>query len=78
MLKFKSVRGQHLIEYGHRELIFSTLHDALEYIFYQRIIAVMTDEPIGVAQKTLYPVYRLTPPVVERMVKFYDLGAEEV
>lgn len=76
MLKFKTEKGKHIINYGEKEFIFPTLHDALEYIFYQRIIAIVTDRSIGVHNDTLYPVYSLTPPVVERVVRFYDLGVE--
>ena len=76
MLKFKTEKGKHIINYGEKEFIFPTLHDALEYIFYQRIIAIVNGSPIGMHNDTLYPVHSLTPPVVEKVAKFYDLGVE--
>ena len=76
MLKFKSVRGQYIITYNDREIIFNKLHDALEYIYYQRFIAVVAGRPIGYHNDTLHPVHSLLPPVVEKTVKFFDLGVE--
>ena len=78
MLKFKSVKGQHIITYKGREHIFTKLHDALEYVFYQKFIALVDGRPLGVHNDTLYPVNSLLPPVVEKVAKFYDLGAETV
>ena len=76
MLKFKSVRGQYIITYNDHEIIFNKLHDAIEYIFYQRFIALVAGRPIGYHNDTLYPVHSLLPPVVEKTVKFFDLGVE--
>lgn len=76
MLKFKSVRGQYIITYNEKEFIFPTLHDALEYIFYHRFMALVSGKKIGYHNDTLYPVNSLTPPTVVRIAKFFDLGIE--
>jgi hypothetical protein len=76
MLKFKSARGQYIITYNEKEFIFPTLHDALEYIFYHRFMALVSGKKIGYHNDTLYPVNSLTPPTVVRIAKFFDLGIE--
>ena len=78
MLKFRIVKGQYIIKYEEKEFIFPTLHDALEYVFYQRFIALVSGKKIGYHNDTLYPVHSLLPPVVEKVAKFYDLGAEVI
>ena len=75
-LKFKSKNGYHIITCKGRDHIFTSLHDALEYIFYQKFIALVDGRPLGVHNDTLYPVNSLLPPVVEKVAKFYDSGAE--
>lgn len=75
-LKFRKEKGMLIVEYDGREMIFPTLHDALEYIFYRRFMALVADESIGYHNDTLYPVDSLLPPVVEKVAKFYDLGVE--
>jgi hypothetical protein len=75
-LKFKKEKGSFIISFDGKELIFPTLHDALEYIFYRRFMALVAGERIGCHVPTLNPVYSLLPPVVEKMAKFYDLGVE--
>lgn len=75
-LKLRSVRGTIIVEYDGREMIFPTMHDALEYIYYRRFMALVQDRPIGYHYHTIYPVDSLLPPVVEKVAKFYDLGAE--
>ena len=75
-LKFSTKNGQHILEYNGNKYIFATLHDALEYIFYHRFMALVQGKPIGCHNDTLYPVNSLLPPVVEKVAKFYDLGAE--
>lgn len=76
MLKFRKEKRMFIVEYEGREMIFSTLHDALEYIFYRRFMALVSGKSIGCHNDTLYPVNSLLPPVVEKVAKFYDLGAE--
>lgn len=76
MLKFRKKNGIFIVKYDGREMIFSTLHDALEYIFYRRFMALVSDKIIGCHNDTLYPVYSLLPPVIEKVAKFYDLGVE--
>ena len=76
MLKFRKEKGLFIVEYYGREMIFPTLHDALEYIFYRRFLALVLGQPIGCHNDTLYPVNSLLPPVVEKVAKFYDLGVE--
>ena len=75
-LKFRKEKGMFIVNYDDREMIFPTLHDALEYIFYRRFMALVAGKPSGVHNDTLYPVNSLTPPVVKKMAYFYDLGAE--
>lgn len=75
-LKFRQEKGLFIMENDGREIIFPTLHDALEYIFYQRFIALVQGKSIGYHNDTLYPVYSLLPPTVEKTVKFYDLDAQ--
>lgn len=77
-LKFKKYKGMLIVEYDGREMIFPTLHDALEYIFYRRFMALVKGKPIGYHYDTLYPVDSLLPPVVEKVAKFYDLGVEVI
>lgn len=76
MLKFRKEKGMFIVKYDGREMIFSTLHDALEYIFYRRFMALVNGKPIGYHNDTLYPVNSLLPPVVEKVAKFFDLGVE--
>lgn len=76
MLKFRIEKGQYIINYDDKEFIFPTLHDALEYIFYHRFMALVSGKKIGYHNDTLYPVNSLTPPTVVRIAKFFDLGIE--
>lgn len=76
MLKFRKEKGMHIVEFDKREMIFPTLHDALEYIFYRKFMAQVAGKPIGHHNDTLYPVHSLLPPVVTKTVKFFDLGVE--
>ena len=78
MLKFRKEKGMFLVEYDGRERMFRTLHDALQYIFYIRIIARINGESVTYHNDTLYPVYSLRPPVVAKTTYFYDLGAETI
>lgn len=75
-LKFRKEKGSFIISFDGKELIFPTLHDALEYIFYRRFMALVAGERIGCHVPTLNPVYSLLPPVVTRVAKFFDLGVE--
>ena len=75
-LKLRKIKGMFIVEYDGREMIFPTMHDALEYVFYRKFMALVLDEPIGYHNDTLYPVNSLLPPVVKKMAYFYDLGAE--
>ena len=78
-IKFISKNGMHVVTYKGREHLFTKLHDALQYIFYLKFIALVDGQPISYKRNdTLYPVYSLTPPVVERVAKFYDLGEEKI
>ena len=76
MLKFRKEKGMFIVKYDGREIIFPTMHDALEYIFYRKFMAFVAGEPIGYRNDTLYPVNSLLPPVVEKVAKFFDLGLE--
>lgn len=75
-LKFRKEKGMFIITYDEKEFIFPTLHDALEYIFYHRFMALVSGKKIGYHNNTLYPVNSLLPPVVEKTAKFFDLGSE--
>ena len=76
-IKFYSRHGMHVVTYKGREHLFTKLHDALQYIFYLKFIALVDGHPISYKHNdTLYPVYSLLPPVVEKVVKYYDLGDE--
>ena len=76
MLKFRKEKGKFIVKCEGREMIFYALHDALEYVFYQRFIALVSGKSIGCRNNTLYPVHSLRPPVVSKTTYFYDLGAE--
>lgn len=75
-LKFKKEKRSFIISFDGKELIFPTLHDALEYIFYRKFMAQVAGQPIGSHNRTLFPVYSLLPPTVVRVAKFFDLGIE--
>lgn len=75
-LKMRKQNGVFIVAYDGKEILFPTLHDALEYIYYRRFMALVAGEPIGYHNDTLYPVDSLLPPVVEKVAKFYDLGVE--
>ena len=75
-LKMRKQNGVFIVTYDDRKMIFPQLHDALEYIFYRKFMAEVSGEYIGYYNDTLYPVNSLLPPVVEKVAKFYDLGAE--
>lgn len=77
-LKFRKEKGMYILQYDGREIIYTTLRDGLESIFHRKFMALVKGEPIGVHNDTLYPVYSLTPPVVEKVVKMYDLGEERI
>lgn len=74
--KMRKQNGVFIVTYDDREIIFPTLHDALEYIFYCKFMAEVAGENIYSHNDTLYPVNSLLPPVVEKVAKFYDLGVE--
>ena len=74
-LKFKKTKGMFIVEVDGREIIFTALHDALEYIFYKRVMA-LPGQITTYHNDTMYPVNSLLPPVVKKMAYFYDLGAE--
>ena len=75
-LKFRQEKGVYILQYDGREIICPTLRDGLESIFHRKFMALVQGKPIGVHNDTLYPVNSLLPPVVEKVAKFYDLGAE--
>jgi hypothetical protein len=75
-LKMRKEKGAFIVEYADRVMSFPTLHDALEYVWYRKFMALVSGEYIGYYNNTLYPVNSLLPPVVEKVAKFYDLGAE--
>lgn len=77
-LKMRKQNGVYIVEVEGKRMIFSTLRDALEYVWYRKFMALVMDEPIGYHNDTLYPVNSLLPPVVEKVAKFFDLGAEIV
>ena len=76
MLKFRKENDMYIITYNGREIFFQAMHDALEYIFYQKFFAVLEGKKISYRNDTLYPVKSLLPPTVSKTVKFFDLGAE--
>ena len=76
MLKFRKEKRKFIVEIDGREMAFNTLHDALEYVFYQRFIALVSGKDIATHIYTLYPVRSLQPPVRTKVVHFYDLGTE--
>ena len=76
MLKFRKEKDMYIITYNGREIFFQAMHDALEYIFYQKFFAGLEGKKIGYRNDTLYPVKSLLPPVRSKVVHFYDLGAE--
>lgn len=76
MLKLKVIKGQVIVSYNGRQMLYRTMREALEYIFYQRFIALVQGQKIGYPNDTLYPVYSLLPPTIEKTVKFYDLDAQ--
>lgn len=78
MLKFRKEKGKFIVKYDGKEMIFPKMHDALEYIFYRKFMAQVAGEYIGYYNDTLYPVNSLLPPVVEKVAKFFDLGAETI
>ena len=77
-LKMKTVNGKTVITRKGIKMSFDTLHEALEYVFYQRFIALVKDEPIGCANVTRYPVLSLLPPTKRKVVKVFVLESEEV
>lgn len=74
--KLRRVKGMFIVEYDGRERLFNNLHDAWQYIYYLRIISRNNGETVTHHSDTLYPIYNLVPPVVEKVAKFYDLGEE--
>lgn len=75
-LKMRKQHAAYIVTYEGREIIFAKMRDALEYVFYRKFMAEVSGEYIGYYNNTLYPVNSLLPPVVEKVAKFYDLGAE--
>lgn len=75
-IKMRKEKGKFIVKNDSKEIIFPTMHDALEYAFYRKFMAQVAGEPIGVHNDTLYPVYSLIPPAAEKGAKFIDLGAE--
>ena len=76
--KFRRENGQFIVTYKGRDRTLPTMHDAIEYIFLRRVLAIDKDEPIGNHTNTLYPVYSLIPPIGTKVVKFVDLGTETI
>lgn len=66
------------MSYKGRQMLYRTMREALEYIFYQRFIALVKGEKIGCHNDTLYPVDSLLPPVVKKVDYFYDLNKETI
>lgn len=75
--RLRREKGMFIVEYDGRERLFGSLHDAWQYIFYLRIIARNYGVKTYYHVSTIYPVYSLVPPTVEKTVKFYDLDAQE-
>lgn len=76
MLKFRIKNNLFTVTVDGKDIIFSTLHDALEYIFHRKFMAQVAGKPIGSHNRTLFPVYSLLPPTEMRVAKFYNLGVE--
>lgn len=75
-LKLRTVKGKVIIIDGNVEMIYPSMREALEYIFYIKFIYQTLGIPIGYYNNTLYPVRSLQPPVVKKVAHFYDLGVE--
>ncbi len=75
-IKLREVRDKVIVIDGDVKMIYPSMREALEYIFYMMFICTVKGIPIGYHNDTLYPVNSLLPPVVEKVAKFYDLGVE--
>ena len=75
-LKLKTVKGQVIVTDGSVNMIYPSMREALEYIFYIMFTFKVKGNAIGSHNDTLYPVHSLLPPVVEKVAKFFDLGVE--
>lgn len=76
-MKFrKEKNGTLIVSTNGEQKVCSSLSEVWQYIFYQKFIAIVKGEDVTSHNDTLYPVNSLLPPVVEKVAKFYDLGAE--
>lgn len=77
IVKFrKEKNGTLIVSKDGEQKICSSLSEVWQYVFHQRFIAHVKGEPTTYHNDTLYPVYSLIPPTVEKTVKFYDLDAQ--
>ncbi len=77
-LKLRAVRGKVIVIDGKVEMVYPSMREALEYIFYIMFTFKVKGIPIGYHNNTLYPVNSLLPPVVKKVAYFYDLGTETI
>lgn len=75
-IKLKTVRGKVIVTDGGVNMIYPSMREALQYIFYIMFMFKVQGRETGYHNDTLYPVNSLLPPVVEKTVKFFDLGVE--
>ena len=61
------------------EIALGDIHEALEYVFMQRFMSLVKNEPIGVPMNDgRFPVRSLLPPTRKKVVNVYILDSEEV
>lgn len=75
-LKFRKENGKLIVNNNGVDIVFPTLRDVWQYIFYQKFIAMVKGEDVTYHNDTLYPVNSLQPPIVKKVAYFYDLGVE--
>lgn len=75
-LKLRTEKGKVIVTDGNVKMIYPSMREALEYIFYIMFTFKVKGIPIGYHNDTLYPVNSLQPPVVKKVAYFYDLGVE--
>lgn len=75
-LKLRTEKGKVIVTDGCVEMIYPSMREALEYIFYIMFTFMVKGKKIGCHNDTLYPVNSLQPPVVKKVAYFYDLGVE--
>lgn len=77
-IKLRTEKGKVIVIDGNVEMIYPSMREALEYIFYIMFTFEVKGKKIGYHNDTLYPVNSLIPPTVVKEAKFFDLGAEVI